>query len=92
MAIAHTFTDESGVSASAGFSGNCDLSIKGNFGGAVALEVQMLGSARWDPVKSWSGFSGGNIDLTLVAGDLNTLYRFRAIGVTGSVECYLGTA
>lgn len=89
MAISHTFTTD-GTTTQEGFSGNCDLSVKGVFGGSIILQVQQAGSTRWDPLKNFSGFNDGNVNLTLIAGDATTLYRFIGRAITGSAEVYLG--
>lgn len=88
MAIFKTFTDESATSATDSFQGNVDLSVKG-LKGVVLLEVQYPGSARWDRIMGWDSQSTP-VDSVLVAGDSTVLYRFRAIGVVGSCEVYLG--
>ena len=92
MALSETMVAD-GVSASiTGLQGNVDVSIKRTVGsvGTVFIEVSYDSGVTWNQMQG--GYFGGssNTDSVMVAGDSTVQYRFRAVGVTGSIMVFMG--
>ncbi len=85
----HTFQDESGLSPERSFKGAVDLSIRGMRGGSILVEAKYTGSLLWTRIFGANG-NDRDVDKIMIAGDNTVLYRFRAVDVVGSVECFMG--